>query len=473
MQIFHKYAQRVRLFSQYSTRPPQILIFRTLLSYSNGHPLPKLEGLTWMPHEAEVFPYLRLFLCPSLKCLNISFDARHQEQFGFLSTIPVSSPSISSLCIDLTHYSISLDSASVEGFLDPLETWRNLSELQLRNVPLDGLLCTAGIPKLKKLKVTLANVSEGLPPDSSQLQLHPLLRTPDHPYPALEELGIWNIHNSGIALQFFRALKSVRLSRLDLGFTGHHDTLDAFRSLFFSLGRCCDMGSLKVFQFSHHRLQFPFSVVIEPLLTFTELREVRICLEHAVGVSEKQMIQIASSWPHIELLHIAPSAAAPSDPPSSTLLSLVPLANGCPKLRELSIWVNASDAATRRTLRANPGKAKGVRNSSLWSLNVGCSPISHKELVASFLFNIFPNLEDISPKYTQWNNSQHTRRWQYVAQVLLPMLSRARYGHSSTGQAREGRLGDYTRRGWTARYLSDKVEERDGEWSDSEQLKFK
>ncbi|KAF9442864.1 hypothetical protein P691DRAFT_809976, partial [Macrolepiota fuliginosa MF-IS2] len=478
--ILGKYTHRVRSFQPGYSLWDTLLAYRALSSCSYGHLLPKLERLVWRADNAEVFPYLRFFLSPTLKALSIAFDVHHREQLGFLGTIPMISPTISELRIIIVHYTIfSLNDRSIEGFSDALLAWHNLSELDIFGAPLEGLLCAAQMPNLKRLSIHLADISERSLPDLSQLRLNPP-HASQPCYPALESLALLSIQSVAIAVQFFEMLQSAKLSSLELEFIAPDTTLDHFRNFFSILVQHCDPSSLKVFQFNCWDPQLLFSDIVSPLFVFPELKEVRLMFGKPMGFSEEQISQVASSWPHLEVLQVR-GITWVTPCLKTTLFCLVPLASGCPKLRELHLWIDASDGATRRALRANPGRIKGVQNWALRHLDVQSSPISHKEFVASFLSDIFPSLEDISPKFygsdygEDATEIRNTRRWQYIAQVLLPMLSRSRirdYEHLGVARPQIAYVrydtGGFDER--SARRNTEKVEGEDGEWSDPEQL---
>ncbi|KAF9448669.1 hypothetical protein P691DRAFT_775253 [Macrolepiota fuliginosa MF-IS2] len=478
----HKYTQRIRSFRpEYLTRGDSLVdAYRALSLASHDRLLPKLEQLAWHVDNAEIFPYIRFFFSPTLRVLDMTFDVHHSEQLGFLSAVPVLSPTIFKLKVALRDYTISsLNDPLVEGFSDALRAWHNLSDLKLYRVPLDGLMCAAQLPKLKRLSIHPAKISKELLPDLP----NPLWDPPSASqlyYPALESLTLSCIPSVAIAVQFFEVLQSARLLSIELSFTAPSATLSHFHRFFSILAEHCSPSSLKVFQFTCRHPRFSFSDIVSPLLVFLELKEVRLRLASPMEFSEDQMTQVASSWPHLEVLEATGTAPVASQSHlQTTLACLVPLADGCPGLRELHLWIDASDAATRRALRADPGRTKEAQNWALRRLDVQNSPISHKEFVASFLSDIFPNLEDITPKIYRLNKnveSRNIQRWQHVAQVLLPMLSRARmkdYKRLSVAIPQTEHRSPYdldTSFKHSARWFAEKVEEEDGEWSDPEQL---
>ncbi|KAF9448670.1 hypothetical protein P691DRAFT_800453 [Macrolepiota fuliginosa MF-IS2] len=251
--IFNKYAQHVRSFqSHYS--PWHDLPYRALPSYFCGRGsdrlLPKLEQLAWHVDNAEVFPHLGIFLSSALKTLSITFDVRHREQLSCLGTIPTYSPNISKLTIGLSHHTtFSFNNSLVEGFSDALQAWHNLSELEIFYAPLDGLLCAAQMPKLKRLSIHLAKISERSLSDLPNFPWDPPCPS-QHYFPALKSLALSSIPSLTVATQFFKMLRSTKLSSLKLGFTAPNTLPDHFHTFFSILTEHCNPSSLRVFQFA-------------------------------------------------------------------------------------------------------------------------------------------------------------------------------------------------------------------------------
>lgn len=191
---------------------------------------------------------------------------------------------------------------------------------------------------------------------------------------------------------------------------------------------------------------FPqFSDIFSPILGFAGLQKVKIHLMfNAFGLYDDDASKIAKSWPNITSLIFIPEDE--DGTVCSKLSSLVPLAKGCLKLRRLGLCINALNSSDRSSLLHRLQTAElDAPHSVLTCLDVGYSPISHKEFVATFLTRIFPNLVHIkSNRYDTEEVLFYHRRWQRIGQVLLPLLritARRERNHSMTTE-RGDELGD-------------------------------
>jgi hypothetical protein len=106
-------------------------------------------------------------------------------------------------------------------------------------------------------------------------------------------------------------------------------------------------------------------------------------------------------------------------------------AKNCPKLESLGLSVDASDRNDRIDLLSRLVTPEfNAIHSSLSTLNVEKSRITHKEFVALFLRKIFPNLKRIE------NYGDKRRRWEKV--VFLMSLMKASQDTSSQTIKEEG-----------------------------------
>ncbi|KAF9445524.1 hypothetical protein P691DRAFT_785108 [Macrolepiota fuliginosa MF-IS2] len=237
------------------------------------------------------------------------------------------------------------------------------------------------------------------------------------------------------------------------------DTVNGLSELIETVARNCHTDSLRNFKlFYPISSDVAFSTVLRPLLKFHELEHVDIGDFFATKLTNEEVAEIASSLPNIQSLSL-PFRAKDIGPPfldwdhSLPTLSILLALAKCTKLRNLSLEIDASDEAVRHILWKKLDKER-IRNYSLRTLSVGWSPISHKEFVASFLSDVFPNLEDVDSSLAIGRDDERRyHRWQYIGRVLLPMF----------GWMRER---EYERMGGSAGSYNDTMEDEGGDWLD-------
>ncbi|KAF9451450.1 hypothetical protein P691DRAFT_773118 [Macrolepiota fuliginosa MF-IS2] len=471
LHVLEKYTPRVRTLIVGSSGPIVPLWVYQALLLSSQHPLlPNLEVLEWRPSSDQVnyFPFVRSFMASGLKDLELVVNFKEYDQVSFLTIVPRLCPNITRLCLGMTGYRDTL-AVGVENFSDIFHDWHNLTTLVVTDLTLDGLVCVAAMSSLRSLEIQRAKClwKSSLSGDKDPTRLLNALESLNPPFPALQSLEITTRMPVAIVTNLLALLRNAELIRLTVSVDSITDTVDDLAKLFLVLAEHCDHGSLKkiIFGHSNPRVIFPF-LVLQPLLQFSALQYIDIELSPAaigLTVSENQMLQMVSAWPDIRVLRITPDAGRNLNSPT-TLLALLPIIK-CTKLRHLGLSLDATDAAARRVLR-DPGRPKGQRNYTLRTLDVGIgSPISHKEFVAKFLSESFPNLDDIASDGSP--DSSTTRRWRYVARVLLPLLGGNQMECGNMGfEGAVGRTANPVK--GSAREWAEKVEKMDGDWSDPE-----
>ncbi|KAF9448667.1 hypothetical protein P691DRAFT_32469 [Macrolepiota fuliginosa MF-IS2] len=430
MEIFRKYASRVKAMDHLEYHSDMhtlthVSIYQALFLAYDGCLLPNLEELSWRVLSSELFPYLRLFLSPQLKRLNLAIDMRFYDQLSLLNTLSIASPHISDLTIGYSNRYHPDSLVSGQRLPGVVPGWNNLSRLHLTDITLDGLLSIAKAPYIRELELDCMR-SLWVPSSQqadNQRQLFAALHALERPFPSLEYLTLET--DSLPATDVTKLLgifRDIRLSRLSLTLDFIDDTASMIGDLFQIVRLRCNTHTLRAFAFYHPYLSLHFAA-IAPLLSFSALEEVRISLCEATSISEEEATQIASSWADIRTLSIGCYTPEPSSPSNTTLLALIPLAKGCSKLESLELTIHVSHTVARRILQENPEKTRGVRNTSLKCLAVQESAVSHSAFVALFLSNIFPNLRAIV--YVDGDSAD---QWREISQVLLPMLRCAKEG---------------------------------------------
>ena len=117
-------------------------------------------------------------------------------------------------------------------------------------------------------------------------------------------------------------------------------------------------------------------------LRFHELESIELFLPTILD--DHASMQLAVAWPRAKSVFLMES--------KMTLLGLIPFAQSCPRLTELSLPLNACRPPFSQESR--PGN--GVSSTSLRYLCVGASPVNEPYKVAAFLSGLFPKLEQLA-----------------------------------------------------------------------------
>ncbi|KAF9445526.1 hypothetical protein P691DRAFT_805543 [Macrolepiota fuliginosa MF-IS2] len=463
-----KYASRVRVLKheEHAGRLVGVhtSIYQALLLSSNDCLLPRLEELWWAPKgDVNMFYFIRLFLGPRLKVLDLTFGLDKIRQLGLLDIIStIFSPHISELHVRNLC-------PSVAGFTpSALPAWTRLKSLYMEDITLDDLVYIAKLPALECLtfsKLSSLWTLQASKP-GTETQLLRSLRAVEQPFSTLKVLAMNVYAHIEEAVKLLKLFRDTKLARLNVVYEylgDRPDTVNGLDEFIETVARSCRVDFLRTFTLLHCVRDVTFLAAFRPLLNFHVLENVDIYGVFPLKLTDEDVAEIASSWPNIRTLRLPfhlPGCSLPS------LLVLLAFAK-CTKLRHLSLIIDASDKVARQVLRKDTAKAR-TRNYSLKILSVGWSPISHKEFIASFLSDVFPNLEDIhSEVVVNRGNERDHHRWQYIGQILLPMFGRIR----GREYERMGvRVTNHSPEKGSARWYSDGVEDGDGDWSDAEEL---
>jgi hypothetical protein len=151
----------------------------------------------------------------------------------------------------------------------------------------------------------------------------------------------------------------------------------------------------------------------EPLLSFANLQSMWIQIAASLErLSDTLLEAMSMAWPRIVGLHLDSFLVA-ATPSQCTFNGIQHLSKRCPKLTALSITLMASEQIS---WLSRP--REGAVQHKLRVLNVGRSPIHDPAVVASFLSDIFPDLQSII-SWSDYDRNvpeevQYRERWRAV-----------------------------------------------------------
>ncbi|KAJ7624374.1 hypothetical protein FB45DRAFT_1030531 [Roridomyces roridus] len=136
-------------------------------------------------------------------------------------------------------------------------------------------------------------------------------------------------------------------------------------------------------------------VALKSLTCFVNLVELSVDSTFGYQLDDAGMLELARSWPHIEVLHL--QALWHDQTPLMTITSLRVLAAHCPSLRSLELTFDASSV---------PPPPRELHHHTVTTLNVAHSPISNALDAARYLSAMFPNLSDIQSDKEDWDDEE-------------------------------------------------------------------
>ncbi|KAF8217070.1 hypothetical protein K438DRAFT_1798253 [Mycena galopus ATCC 62051] len=412
------YTPRVKILWSGSDHWSLSSVFPALSASLPDGLFPSLQTLSWH-HSEDEFHYIHLFLRRTLT--SISLVASSDANSSIFSTLATKCPKLTDISVSdgtVADY----DNSSVSEFV------RSLQCVQKINVPSLDQKALEHISHLMTLNsLRLSSLPEGL-------TLTPIDQRPA--FTALRQLTLTH-PDIGPTTKFLRWCSGIPLDGLHVSIwefvtEGQMDDLLAAISAGFlhasltnlSVDSNCDdpEGSdPNIHRISLHSLQHIFGFVNLTNLSITSL----------VGfdLDNEAMADLARAWPRIVTLTLAILFHGPT--PRATLSCLHSFAQHCPRLRSLTIALNALVVPTPE---ADPS-TRFVQH-TLKTLDVEHSPTGKPFYTARFLSGVFPKLTKIETSREYHDNDEEDNpdnvdqirlhwRWKEV-ESLLPEISALR-----------------------------------------------
>ncbi|KAF8887147.1 hypothetical protein BD779DRAFT_1672903 [Infundibulicybe gibba] len=407
LERFRAHAYYVQVYYEHYVHAP-ISIYQALSFHFHDQPVfPNLVEITWMDQKTEIFPFISMFLGPHIRkmSLRVSDDS---IQNSLLSTLGKKCPSL--VYFDL--YTLDCYPNTGRQMKSLLSQWSQLETLIIRYLPEESLRIIAGLPHLRRLKLYRADDDYGdtfIPIPNTKV------------FPALQDLSI-TANSPVLCINILRAATSCLLREFAFSLYGSNPPV--WRELFATLVKSCDKDTLTTIYINdlavgHGEPWNPgMTDELRLLFPFTGLRYILFETRYGFNIDDASVREIAVAWPHIRTLNIGVNATVGTiQPPQLTLHGLAPLAELCPELQTLGVYVNAAHICSNHS--------DLCLGSESWVnvLNVGCSPISTTSVpwAAAFLSTIFPELHNLWTD--DWADegppSEYSVRWTEVRNHLV------------------------------------------------------
>ncbi|KAF8550845.1 hypothetical protein OG21DRAFT_363701 [Imleria badia] len=161
---------------------------------------------------------------------------------------------------------------------------------------------------------------------------------------------------------------------------------------------------------------------IRPLFSLSRLRCVRIAHLCTLSLSDDDLLELATSWPLLEVLSL--NYFVETKAPRPTLKGFCQLLQHCPHLQKLTIVIDATDSEWIDIARPC------VRNHLMDYLCLGNSLLDDRKRVASILLAILPSLKELDTA-REWAKLAHRFQSQNCWEEVNYHLGELRKGRDS------------------------------------------
>ncbi|KAF8867592.1 hypothetical protein BD779DRAFT_1685590 [Infundibulicybe gibba] len=360
-----------------------IAIYRALSFHFHDQPI--FPNLLFLESSgSETFPYLPMFLVPSIRRmrLSISSDSIQNSPLSILGN----------RCPSLARFELSTPDCYPnigQQMKSLLPQWGQLETLTIDYLPEESLRIVAALPHLRSFTLSRADDDYGdafLPTPGTDV------------FPALQRLTV-KASSPVLCINLLKAATNCPLEDFTLSLFGPDPPV--WRDLFATLA---GLGYVAV----QNEEQDPGTAdelrLLFPLTSLTSLT-LRTCC--GFDVDNAFMHEVAAAWPCIDTLCIgATGIFQPFE--RLTLHGLALLAELCPNLECLEVHVNVAHICSNH-LNACLGSSSKSR---IDYLSVGRSPILRKSVpwAAAYLSAIFPELREVEYN-DDYRSSAYPDQW--------------------------------------------------------------
>jgi len=376
------YASRVKSLGYASRTAPRVkfmprVTVEALRALNNSMTIhmsslcPNVRNLDWtglFTHDDENFQYIRLFLGPKTKRLELWVLGADIGRLTLLLSLPRDFPGITD--IRFQSYDIIQEQLVPDAMSDALCLWN-----QLEHFHCDGRLPQRVWTHLA-LMPTLQRIGTYLFDDWHHSIPQPAFR-------ALRHLDIFGGHILSCTRFFNLMPPQCRLHTITICVEAENRQ-SGLEHFFQTVHASCSYLTLTTLDISLYGEWVIQEDILRPLLVFSNIITVRIC-GSPISLGNEMLRDMAMAWPHLQSLYLAPDQSDGR----VTLAGLIPLLS-LPALEDLGIVIDAS--VINYLLDMPP---VGVCNTKITSWNLGTSIIQDPYLVAAFLSDVLPNVNII------------------------------------------------------------------------------
>ncbi|KAJ7695387.1 hypothetical protein B0H17DRAFT_1131440 [Mycena rosella] len=379
------YASRIRLLAVCEVPELDVDFLNELQLFLGEHPLlSQLRRLSWKITDDTIFPYIRLFLPPTLTAFELWPEGSPctAELFRELGTML---PNLLDIAISSLDWPQEPEVVVRTIARETIRKWDNLRNVLLPDIDENSAVHLAQLPNLQRLR--LGDVQDAM------LSASPFEGMPSDGFPSLISLVVTS-QKVTLATNLLRAMSNAPVENININHT-LTPTTDEWAEFYQALAEHCRPDSLESVKITQewpdisHTTPAPIEpLILRRLLSFPNVAAVILCSADGFDIDDDTLILMAASWPQLEILVLTTSDLIAPFPPRATLDSLAHFVAHCPQIYHLEYRI---DARIPPRLVQKPHNR--VWNETVYALHLLDSPVANPERVASFLMDLFVNLE--------------------------------------------------------------------------------
>ncbi|KAJ7748374.1 hypothetical protein B0H16DRAFT_1420667 [Mycena metata] len=376
-----KYMHRVRRLDCTNTFPKSIdvaALFEILrVSLPTPHLFPNLRHLCW--HRGDSLSLLPLLLAPGITYIHLG-TFTSTAHLTLLATLATRCPALTNVSIYQGKSGSNTQNAvnAVSSFACGLNHIQNLS---LCTLDQSAFVHLANLPSLRSLTLRTCRVLTPITGEAAK-------------FPVLDRLTLCSAPFVAV-LAFICTLSNSSPLETFVVHLAAHPSAPYLMQLYAALNdhlRPSSLRNLSIITDSSASKPSPeFSGIpfatIRHLLYFPNLHTLKLCGPFGIDIDDSAVLSMARAWPELTSLALC-ATYLPRRKLHPTLLSLLYLAEHCPKLESLELAVDASAIPT-----IDAERYRGALQHKLQSWRVAGSLISSPLRVARFLSGLFTQLD--------------------------------------------------------------------------------
>jgi hypothetical protein len=303
----------------------------------------------------------------------------------------------------ITHPEDDEDPTFIDKYIQSFQ-WSCLQDLDLIGLTGESLDHLSTLPSLKSLKVRSLGYVEILheyQPVEHNFQSACISKLSSEAFVSLEILDLSSEDIASISGVLQRIPPKNQISVLKLKLNAAMEHQRELRELLATIKYHCNRERLRHLEMLDNVCQYGWEEYIEidiepviditPIFEFGNLETVIFSLSENVALTQENINQMTSSWPHLVELTVDvgfPTSRAPLVDHTDFLT----LVYGCPRLKKLGLYFNATRVTGTDLVPLSVNPSQHLKPASLVHLNVGASPIYSPSKAAEFLRAHCPSL---------------------------------------------------------------------------------
>ncbi|KAI0366037.1 hypothetical protein BV20DRAFT_953207 [Pilatotrama ljubarskyi] len=392
--------------------------------------LPELGSLSWDDRRPAYLGFIRLFFTPTLRTLRLAAAAFDRQPRAAVAMYRL----VAQFCTQIERFDVYPDRVDGsplacsredgDALAQSLRTTQNLTSFCMpMYLTASCVEALAVLPKLAVLEFWIR------PGDMTTVAtLAARSSTAGTPWFATLDTVLLNVERmDDDTMAFLRTLQSLNVKKISMTVLG--DDRPETYTVLRHTGAIASAPYRDCLEYLEIKFEcnvpvappVPLNVnsLLRPLYQLSQIRAFTI-EGPSIAVDAPALQSIANAWSQLKELAFIHTGSQPPFENCLTLRDLAPLARMCPDLLSLALQLDATEvpeAADMAQLLPQPSRARLRR---LWILD---APISHPQLVASFLQRLFPELHQVDyGEITSFpDDAQDTfeRHWDMVQAIIL------------------------------------------------------